>query len=177
MQLGPHARPPVAQRYIMWALAAAVSDKYANLHPHFYQRARKYAEMEEMKHLGEHVINLSYCQTWLLMSMYEFRMMFFPRAWLSVGKGARLALMMGLNRLDGVGLDVKQCLAPPKDWTEKEERRRVFWAAFCIDRYASAGTGWPMVIDEGDVSKIILCFLPSSVVLTHSTDNDEPSRP
>jgi hypothetical protein len=60
--------------------------------------------------------------------------------------------MMQLHRLDGVGLDVKQCLPPPKDWTEREERRRTFWMAFCVDRYASIGTGWPMTIDERDVS-------------------------
>lgn len=63
-----------------------------------------------------------------------------------------------MHRLDGKGLDVKQCLAPPSDWTEKEERRRTFWMAFCEDRYASIGTGWPMTIDERD----ILTSLPSS---------------
>lgn len=65
---------------------------------------------------------------------------------------------MGLHRLDGSGLDVKQCVAPPRDWTEKEERRRTFWMAFCEDRYVSIGTGWPMTIDEND----ILTNLPTS---------------
>lgn len=152
MKFAPHARPPVALRYIMWALAAAVSDKYADLHRHFYQRARKYAEMEEMKDLGEHVVNVSYCQAWLLVVMYEYKMTCLPRAWLSAGKAIRLALMLGLNRLDGMGADVKITVSPSRDWTEKEERRRVFWMAFCVDRYASSGTGWPMMIDERDVS-------------------------
>lgn len=58
---------------------------------------------------------------------------------------------MGLHRLDRTGLDAKQCIAPPRDWTEKEERRRTFWMAFCEDRYASIGTGWPMIIDENDI--------------------------
>lgn len=65
---------------------------------------------------------------------------------------------MSLHRLDSVGLDVKQCLPPPRDWTEREERRRTFWMAFCEDRYASIGTGWPMTIDEKD----ILTDLPAS---------------
>lgn len=65
---------------------------------------------------------------------------------------------MGLHRLDGAGLDVKQCLPPPRDWTEREERRRTFWMAFCEDRYASIGTGWPMTFDEKD----ILTNLPAS---------------
>ena len=74
---------------------------------------------------------------------------------------------MQLHRLDGTGLDVKQCIPPPRDWTEREERRRTFWMAFCKDRYASIGTGWPMTIDERDV----LTNLPSS------EDAFEMSRP
>ncbi|KAJ5570163.1 uncharacterized protein N7459_009593 [Penicillium hispanicum] len=148
---GPSFRPALCLRYIMWCHAASVSDKYFFLHHHFYQRARKYAEADEMKGFGESIITLSHCQTWILVGAYEFRMIYFPRAWLSVGKATRLALMMGLNRLDGAGLDVKQSMLPPKDWTEREERRRVFWMAFCTDRYASIGTGWPVAIDENDV--------------------------
>jgi hypothetical protein len=151
LNLAPHMRPPVCLRYIIWTLAASITDKYDALHEHFYQRARKYAQADEMKGHGESTITLAHCQTWVLVATYEFRQMYFPRAWLSAGRGARLAQMMQLHRLDGVGLDVKQCLAPPKDWTEREERRRTFWLTFCIDRYASIGTGWPMTYDEKDV--------------------------
>ncbi|OQD87677.1 hypothetical protein PENANT_c005G10767 [Penicillium antarcticum] len=158
LNLAPHMRPPICLRYIMWCHAASASDKYFFLHSHFYQRARKYAEADEMKGFGESVVSLAHCQTWILIGTYEFRMIFFPRAWLSVGKAARLALMLGLNRLDGVGLDVKQSISPPRDWTEREERRRVFWGAFATDRYASVGTGWPLLIDEDD----IMTNLPAS---------------
>ncbi|KAJ5777991.1 Transcription factor [Penicillium odoratum] len=158
LNLGPNQRPPICLRYMMWSHAASVTDKYFFLHTHFYQRARKYAEADEMKGFGESIVTLGHCQTWILIGAYEFRMIYFPRAWLSVGKAARLALMMGLNRLDGSGIDVKQSMLPPKDWTEREERRRVFWMAFCCDRYASIGTGWPLVIDERD----IMTNLPAS---------------
>ena len=162
MNLAPHARPPICLRYIMWCHAAALSDKYSGLHPHFYQRARKYADMEEMKGTGGNVVNLAYCQTWLLIVMYEYRMIMFARAWLSVGKAVSLGLMMGLNRLDGAGLDVKLLFPPPRDWTEREERRRVFWMCFCADRYSSVGTGWPMLIDEKDVSHPLVIYYCSS---------------
>ncbi|KXG50787.1 Transcription factor [Penicillium griseofulvum] len=151
LTLAPNMRPPICLRYIIWCNAASVSDKYFFLHSHFYQRARKYAELDEMKGFGENIVSLAHCQTWIFIGTYEFRMIFFPRAWLSVGKAARLALMLGLNRLDGVGLDVKQSILPPRDWTEREERRRVFWAAFSTDRYSSVGTGWPILIDENDI--------------------------
>lgn len=158
MNLPPNIRPPVCLQYITWCHAASVSEKYCNLHSLFYERARKYAELDEMKGLGEGICTLAHCQTWSLISSYEFRMMFFPRAWLSGGKAGRLALMLGLNRIDGAALDVKQTLPPAKDWTEREERRRVFWMAFCIDRYASVGTGWPVLMDERDVSSSMITF-------------------
>ncbi|KAI8936297.1 hypothetical protein NX059_006715 [Plenodomus lindquistii] len=158
LNLAPQMRPPICLRYSMWTLAAAATDKYEALAEHFYQRARKYAQMDEMKGHGESTVTLAHCQAWVLVCTYEFKQMYFPRAWVSAGRAVRLAQMMQLHRLDGAGLDVKQCLPPPKDWTEREERRRTFWMTFAIDRYASIGTGWPMIIDERD----IMTNLPAS---------------
>ncbi|EFW19132.1 hypothetical protein D8B26_007301 [Coccidioides posadasii str. Silveira] len=158
MNLSPLMRPPICLRYIMWAHAAACTERYESLHQIFYQRARKYIQLDEMKGLGESVISAAHAQCWNLIGSYEFKMMYFPRAWLSSGRAMRLSIMMGLHRQDGAGLDVKQCIPAPRDWTEREERRRTFWIAFCQDRYASVGTGWPMAVDERD----ILTHLPAS---------------
>lgn len=152
MNLAPHMRPPIALRYAMWALAAAVLDKYESLQEHFYSRARKYLQQDEMRGHGENIITVAHAQAWVLVSTFEFKMMYFPRAWMSAGRASRLALMMGLHRVDGFGLDVKQCLPPPRDNIDREERRRAFWMAFCVDRYSSIGTGWPMVIEEKDIT-------------------------
>lgn len=145
-------RPPVCLRYAMWCYAASVSERYYNHQEIFYRRARKYAESDEMKGRGEIFGSVGHAQCWLLIASYEFKMTYFPRAWASSGRATRLCQMLGLHRLDGVGLDVKKTLTPPRDWTELEERRRTFWMAYCVDRYASVGTGWPTVIDEKDVS-------------------------
>ncbi|KAJ9639297.1 hypothetical protein H2204_003908 [Knufia peltigerae] len=158
MDLAPHMRPAVCLRYAMWTHACVITPKYSAYTEHFYARARKYAEADEMRGHGESMISISHCQAWTLLACHEFKLMYFPRAWMSIGRAARLALMMGLHRQDRVGLDVKQTLPPPRDWTDREERRRTFWMAYCQDRYASIGTGWPMVIDEQD----ILTNLPAS---------------
>ncbi|GAB1736882.1 hypothetical protein NU219Hw_g8908t1 [Hortaea werneckii] len=155
LDLAPHMRPPVCLRYAMWASAAAVTDKYQDLQQHFYQRARKYIQQDEMKGHGESMISVAHCQTWVILATYEFKLMYFPRAWMSAGRACRMGLMMGLHRIDGVGLDVKQCLPPPKDFIEREERRRTFWGCFCVDRYSSIGTGWPMVVDEKDIMSLL----------------------
>lgn len=158
MNLAPNQRPPVCLRYAMWTLACSVTDKYADLKDLFYQRARKYVELDYVKGYGEHMISIAHAQTHILLASYEFKMMYFPRAWMSTGSAVRLAQMMGLHRQDGTALDVKQCLPESRDWTEKEERRRTFWMAFSQDRYASIGTGWPMTVDEKDITS----NLPSS---------------
>ncbi|KAF3905491.1 hypothetical protein ABW20_dc0108616 [Dactylellina cionopaga] len=157
LSLAPQLRAPVCLRYAIWTMAASVSDEYSSLQTVFYRRARKYAEEAEMRGHGEHVVSVAFAQTWGLLATYEYRIMYFPRAWMSAGRAVRLSQMLGLNRLDGIGLDVKQCIAPPKDWTELEERRRTFWLAFCTDRYASIGTGWPMQIDEKDIMTHLPC--------------------
>ena len=151
MNLSPNTRPPIALRYAMWTLAALITKKYQDLHEHFYMRARKYTELAEMTGHGEKIHSTWHTQAWLLIAIYEFKTMYFPRAWLSVGRAIRLTQMMGMHRLDSLGLDVKQTISPPRDWVEREERRRTFWMAFCLDTYATVGTGWPMTIDEKDV--------------------------
>ncbi|KFA61652.1 hypothetical protein S40285_08198 [Stachybotrys chlorohalonatus IBT 40285] len=158
MNLAPNQRPPVCLRYAMWTMACSITDKYSDLKDLFYQRARKYVEADYVKGYGEHMISVAHCQAHALLASYEMRMMYFPRAWINTGSAVRLAQMIGLHRLDGQGLEVKQCIPAPKDWTEREERRRTFWIAFCEDRYASIGTGWPMTVDERD----IMTNLPSS---------------
>ncbi|EPE09204.1 c6 transcription factor prf [Ophiostoma piceae UAMH 11346] len=157
MNLAITQRPPVCLRYAMWMSACSVNERYNDLKDLFYQRARKYLEVDYMKGFGEHMISVAHVQTHVILASYEFKMMYFPRAWMSTGQAVRLSQMIGLHRLDGSGLEVKQCIPPPRDWTEKEERRRTFWMAFCEDRYASIGTGWPMTVDERDISTILPC--------------------
>ena len=152
LNLAPHMRPAVCLRYAMWALVCSVTDKHYGYAEIFYQRARKYAESDEMKGHGECFVTVGHAQAWTLIATYEFKVMYFPRAWMSVGRATRVVQMLGLQRLDGSGLEVKQTIGPPRDWTDREERRRTFWMAYCNDRYASIGTGWPMLFDENDVS-------------------------
>ena len=163
LSLAPHMRPAICLRYAMWAHACIVTEKYMSYAEIFYQRARKYAQADEMRGHGESFVTIGHAQCWILTACYEFKMMYFPRAWMSSGRASRLVLMLGLHRLDGTGLEVKQTLPPPRDWTDREERRRTFWLAFCNDRYASIGTGWPVVIDEQDVG----IFLSSAFWGTH----------
>jgi hypothetical protein len=44
-------------------------------------------------------------------------------------------------------------LQPPQNWTEEEERRRVFWNIFNLDRYCSVTMGWNTSLTSRDVNR------------------------
>ncbi|KAF1911362.1 fungal-specific transcription factor domain-containing protein [Ampelomyces quisqualis] len=44
-------------------------------------------------------------------------------------------------------------LPPSNDWTELEERRRVFWVIFLLDRFCSISTGWNTSLTADDVQR------------------------
>lgn len=72
---------------------------------------------------------------------------------MSGARGARLVQMMALDEIDAPdGMLSPPRLAPPSDWTELEERRRVFWMAFLNDAQGSIATGWNSIIRTKDVS-------------------------
>ncbi len=48
-------------------------------------------------------------------------------------------------------------LAPANDWTEGEERRRVFWNVFVLDRFCSIAMGWNTSLTSDDVYRRLPC--------------------
>lgn len=48
-------------------------------------------------------------------------------------------------------------LSPSKCWSEAEERRRVFWAVFLMDRFCSVSTGWNLSLTNADVRRRLPC--------------------
>ncbi|CAG8250258.1 unnamed protein product [Penicillium salamii] len=48
-------------------------------------------------------------------------------------------------------------LTPPSSWSEAEERRRVFWAVFLMDRFCNVSTGWKISLTSADVKRRLPC--------------------
>ena len=48
-------------------------------------------------------------------------------------------------------------LAPCKSWIEREERRRIFWNVFLMDRFCSIATGWNLSLTSADVRRRLPC--------------------
>ncbi len=88
---------------------------------------------------------------------------------MSTSRAVRLVQMMRLHRLDGVTqvMDPKlRFLQAPNNLTDAEERRRIFWITFIMDRASCISMGFPALIDERDVRCISLSF--STLLLTTS---------
>lgn len=90
-----------------------------------------------------------------------------PSAWSIVGSMARTAEQLQLSIEDEPGsypsnetqtlVQRMHFLPPCKSWTEREERRRVFWNIFLMDRFCSIATGWNVCLTSADVKRRLPC--------------------
>jgi hypothetical protein len=48
-------------------------------------------------------------------------------------------------------------LPPCRSWKEIEERRRIFWNVFLMDRFCSIATGWNCSLTSADVKRRLPC--------------------
>ncbi|KAH8886426.1 hypothetical protein GQ53DRAFT_694802 [Thozetella sp. PMI_491] len=90
---------------------------------------------------------LTVLQCTILMALYEIGQGLLSAAYLSVGRAARLGIMMGLHCRDPQR--TTQMYKSANSWTVFEEGRRVWWAVIVLDRYVSIGPkGLPLSTPE-----------------------------
>ncbi|KAK0738595.1 fungal-specific transcription factor domain-containing protein [Schizothecium vesticola] len=169
-----HMRPPMSLQYALWALAAFQHEKYGTYHDALYRRARQYLEADELKGHGEHFLTLHHAQAWALVAISEACCADFTKAAMSSARTVKLVTIMGLHLLDNPNEDdcpIAPTLSPPKSWAELEQRRRVFWAAYCMDSHASISTGWPTLIDTTQITT----HLPASEEAFTSGEKEDTS--
>jgi hypothetical protein len=87
-----------------------------------------------------------------------------PSAWSIVGSMTRTVEQLQLSVEDedqpqSAEYLIKRMafLPPAKSWTEHEERRRVFWNVFLMDRFCSIATGWNFSLTSADVKRRLPC--------------------
>lgn len=92
-----------------------------------------------------------------------------PSAWSLVGSMARTAEQLQLSVEDAepeehtkghhsdLLIQRMSFLAPAQTWIESEERRRVFWNVFLMDRFCSVATGWNNSLTNADVRRRLPC--------------------
>lgn len=87
-----------------------------------------------------------------------------PSAWSIVGSMTRTVEQLQLSVEDedqtqsAEFLIKRMAFLPPcKTWIEREERRRVFWNVFLMDRFCSIATGWNFSLTSADVRRRLPC--------------------
>ncbi|CAI4214294.1 unnamed protein product [Parascedosporium putredinis] len=91
MNFPAHMRPPMCLQYIIMAIAAGATDTHAAHATALYQRARAYAEADEMKSLGGDFTTVAHAQTCL-----------------------RIAHMLDLHKLDETACPLIPHALPPR---------------------------------------------------------------
>lgn len=108
---------------------------------------------------SQNKIVLEYLQAWLLLGHYELLRVSEYQAMLTAGRCFRLVLMARLSDIDssahgGVNLQqLPSATAMSKDGAAEtfsliEEQRRVFWGAFCLDRFLCSRNEYPVILQE-----------------------------
>ena len=89
-----------------------------------------------------------------------------PSAWSIVGSMTRTVEQLQLSveeddqpaaASDRVMIKRIAFLPPARSWSEREERRRVFWNIFLMDRFCSIATGWHFSLTSADVRMRLPC--------------------
>jgi hypothetical protein len=77
------------------------------------------------------LVSLRLIQSLILIVLYEMSHAIYPAAYITLGRAARLASLMGLETRN-YG---KMLFRNADTWTLREEHRRTWWALFIVDRY------------------------------------------
>ncbi|KAL2862666.1 transcription factor domain-containing protein, partial [Aspergillus lucknowensis] len=90
-----------------------------------------------------------------------------PSSWSVVGSMARTVEQLqlsveeddlqGRNQTGETLIRRMAFLQPSACWREQEERRRVFWTVFLMDRFCSVSTGWNVSLTSADVKRRLPC--------------------
>ncbi|KAI9258795.1 fungal-specific transcription factor domain-containing protein [Phascolomyces articulosus] len=98
--------------------------------------------------------SLSNVQALILLTLHEYGCARGPRSWMYSGMAIRMAMELGLNKEPDLEENSGKSMSTDR-WTEQELQRRVFWAVFSLDKFLSASTGRPGILQEEDCEVLL----------------------
>lgn len=136
-------------QHAAWTLASSMGSQFKHVQSALYTHARSILDVWE-RNILENDIPIELVQAWLLLAMYDIIKNNSQRGWISAGRCFRLVHLMKLHEID----NPEAWSTTNLSWVEIEERRRTFWVAFGLDRYANLVNGLPLTLNEQNVSEI-----------------------
>jgi hypothetical protein len=82
------------------------------------------------------------------------------QAFMTIAQAIRAAIPLGIHA-DSAFLPISDSLRapslipPPASVTEVEVRRNTFWLLYAMERMGGCSNGWPMSLDDQDVSQLL----------------------
>ncbi|PIG88103.1 hypothetical protein AARAC_001579 [Aspergillus arachidicola] len=144
-----HAMMVCSLRYVANERLAA---EWSTSHPGALQKSRDFVVLSSIDNLS-----VESAQSLIIIAFVHICDGNGSKAWPIVGALTRAVVYMGLHVEPDEGqqgdpcIEPFRCLPSARVWTEMEERRRVFWNVFLLDRFCSFTTGWNMSLSSDDV--------------------------
>lgn len=138
-----HAMMVCALRYVA---NERLATEWLETYPGALQRSREFVVLTGMDGLSVENMQALIIVTFVHISDGEAN-----KAWPLIGTLARAVVYLGLHtepeepQRGEVSLKPLIPLPPARVWTEAEERRRVFWNVFLLDRFCSIVTGYVVI--------------------------------
>ncbi|KAI8674091.1 Fungal-trans domain-containing protein [Fusarium keratoplasticum] len=96
-------------------------------------------------------VSLRLLQSLVLLAVYELSHAIYPAAFLTLGRAARLGMLMGFHDRKAA----QQLFKPADTWTLREEQRRTWWAIFILDRFVNIDSSLPPATPEPCQSELL----------------------
>ncbi|KAF4953353.1 hypothetical protein FSARC_12404 [Fusarium sarcochroum] len=80
------------------------------------------------------LVSLRLVQALVLLAVYEFSHAIYPASYLTIGRAARLGMLMGWH-----DRDAQQLFKLGDSWSKREEQRRTWWTIFVLDSIDTSG--------------------------------------
>jgi hypothetical protein len=136
-------------QYAMWTLATALSSQFESSRELLYAETRQMLEALDLADDDLQPVWTEQIQSWLLVAFYELARASYRRASISAGRAFRLVQLARLHDIDSPGNPVGE-----EDEVVREERRRTFWVAYCLDRLICLRSRGPLTLTEEVVSRL-----------------------
>ena len=95
---------------------------------------------------------IEHAQAQVLLPIYEFMRTDEQKGWMSAGNCFRLLQFMRLYEVDSPDEEARRKSGETsEEWINAEERRRVFWMAYSLDRFISIRDERPLTLSESMV--------------------------
>ncbi|AEO58296.1 hypothetical protein MYCTH_2305551 [Thermothelomyces thermophilus ATCC 42464] len=139
-------------QYAMWTLSMALSSQFESSREMLYNETRQMLEALDLTDDDLQPVRIEHVQAWLLVAYYELARASYRRASISAGRAFRLVQLARLHEVDNPENTVEG-----EDAVAREERRRTFWVAYCLDRLGCLKSRCPPTLTE----EVICTRLPS----------------